>query len=385
MSNDKRRVGRRKYIKYVGSAAAIGASGLAGCTGGNGGGDGGSGSGSGGSDSGSDSGSGGSDSGSDSGSGGSDSGSDSGSSGGQPVSLTMASFKEGTGWYVMGGALSDAVSPALPQGSQISVRPFGGSIGCIKLLDQGKADLGLNHPVTAQWATEGKYVFDKKYDGLRAILGHMDTYWVLIAARKKFGYSSFAELKKDKPKLKLGTGPEGGVANTGVKQAFEASGITYDDVKNWGGKVVRLGFGDMPSAMRNGDIDMMGWVATPGHPTWTQIANDVDLSFFSIEGDARQKMLDEGWMDMPPMPKGEFGAAQKVPSVGWRTMLLTDTRMADSTAYTFAKAIVEKKDSIASAYDAFKVFDPKKAGEKKFTAVPLHPGAKKYLQEQGYL
>ena len=360
-------VGRRQYIKYVGGASVLGTTGLAGCTqdGGNSGGSGGQ---------------------TTQGGGGETSGGDGGSNVQQPVSLTMSSFKEGTGWYVMAGAISDAVSQTLPQASQISVRPFGGSIGTIKLLGQNKADVGLNHPVTVGWATEGKYVFDKKYSNLRAIMGHMDTYWVLIAARQaSTNFTTFKEIKEQQPALRVGAGPTGGVANTGVQHAFEANGITYDDIRSWGGKIVRMGLGDMPSAMSNGDIDIMGWVGTPGHPTWTEVANSVKLNFLPLDDKAKQNMVDKGWMDMPAMPEGTFDNQQPIPSVGWRTEVLTDTDMSDSVARAFAKGIVENQDQIRSAYSAFKVFDPAKAGKMKYTGVPLHPGAKSYLQDQGYI
>jgi TRAP transporter TAXI family solute receptor len=297
----------------------------------------------------------------------------------------MCSFNEGTGWFVMAGAIADEVQSELPEGSQIRVRPFGGSIGCIKLLGQDEADLGINHPVTARWATEGEYVFDQSHDGLRAIVGHFDTYWVLVGVRSETGITSFEQIREEQPAIRLGTGPEGGVSNTGVRQAFEAHGITYDDIESWGGSIERLGLGDMPSAMGNGDIDAMGWVATPGHPTWTEIANSTDVTFMPFTDEGRQTMLDQGWMDMPSMPEGEFGASQEIPSVGWRSMLLTDTGMSDEVARSFARGVVENADSIASAYGAFEVFDPNKAGQEKFTGVPLHSGAQAYLEEEGYL
>jgi TRAP transporter TAXI family solute receptor len=286
----------------------------------------------------------------------------------------------------MAGAIADQVQGDLPAGSQISVRPFGGSVGCIQLLDQDEADIGVNHPVTATWATNGDYVFDQEYSGLRAILGHMDTYWVLIGARGGTGFTSFEQIKEEQPALRLGSGPAGGVSNTGVQQAFEAHGITYDDIRSWGGEIVRLGLGDMPSAMSNGDIDAMGWVGTPGHPTWTEIANQSEINFMPFTDDARQTMIEDmDWMDMPAMPEGEFGASQEIPTVGWRTMLLTDTDMSESVARTWTQSIIENRDAIASAYSAFEVFDPELAGQEEYTAVDLHAGARSYLEEQGYL
>jgi TRAP-type uncharacterized transport system substrate-binding protein len=66
-------------------------------------------------------------------------------------------------------------------------------------------------------------------------------------------------------------------------------------------------------------------------------------------------------------------------------MLLTDTDMSDSVARTWTKSIIENREAIASAYSAFEVFDPSKAGQEEFTAVDLHAGSRAYLEEQGYL
>ena len=70
----------------------------------------------------------------------------------QPVQLKLASFKIGSGWFVMGGIMADIFKKSLPPGSTVDALPKSGGIGNPKLLDLKKADLGFAFPITANWA-----------------------------------------------------------------------------------------------------------------------------------------------------------------------------------------------------------------------------------------
>lgn len=308
---------------------------------------------------------------------------------GDSVNLTFASFDEGTGWYVMASTIGEHLSDHLPQGSNVSVRPFGGSIGSIELLRDDSADLAINHPVTTQWAMNGEYVFEGEdpHENLRGLVGHLDTYWTLVGLREGFaaehGIESFADIREAQPAMTLGIGPTGGVSNEGTRMAFEAHDIQVpDDIEGWGGTVEFMGLGDMPSAMQGGNVDAIGWVATPGHPTWTEIVTSVDTRFLSIEN--KEYMLERGWMDMPDMPEGEFENDQPVAAPGWRSTLLTDTDLPNHAANAVAETVDQETESIVDAYAAMKVFDPEKGSQKEWLGVELHEGALEYWEEAGY-
>lgn len=362
--SDPNGIQRRQYVKALASASTVGITGLAGCT---------------------NEGSSGNPNRSN---GESDSGSTStGSNGSSGKNLVMSSFKQGTGWYVMAGAISDKVTSHLPGDSTISVKPVGGGVGVIPLLRQQEVDFGVGSPVSSEWAAQSKLIFQdkEKFNDLRSLVGYLDTYWLPFAVNSDVPVNSFQELKKKQYPLKLAVAPAGSLGAVGVEQTLNAYGITFEDIENWGGSIKQMAFPDMPSAVKGGDVEGMSQVATPGHPTWQQLSNDVDVKFLGHGEEAKQYLTERGWFDMPDIPEGTFGASQDIPTIGWRTELVTTTDLSDDVARGIVEGIVEKRDEIANAYSAMTVFDPEKAGKQKYTAVPLHEGAKSYFKDEGFL
>jgi TRAP transporter TAXI family solute receptor len=152
----------------------------------------------------------------------------------EPVQLKLASFKIGSGWFVMGGVMADIFKKSLPPGSTVDALPKSGGIGNPKLLGLKKADLGFAFPITANWAWNGVYRYDKKIQNIRAIAGGLDSYWVLSAVKADKGINSWADMKSGKKDIRICTQSKGSLSEFAARQVLEAYGISYDDLKGWG-------------------------------------------------------------------------------------------------------------------------------------------------------
>jgi len=64
----------------------------------------------------------------------------------QPVKLRFASFKIGSGWYVMAGVMADIIKRNLPPGSTVDALPKSGGIGNPMLLGLKKAEMDSLFP-----------------------------------------------------------------------------------------------------------------------------------------------------------------------------------------------------------------------------------------------
>ena len=72
-----------------------------------------------------------------------------------------------------------------------------------------------------------------------------------------------------------------------------------------------------------------------------------------------------------------------VPSVGVVTMFLTSDAVPDDVVYAVVKEVVGNLDTFRATHPALNRLTPE--GMLKGLTSPLHPGAKKYFREQGYL
>ena len=304
----------------------------------------------------------------------------------EPVQLKLASFRIGSGWFVMGGVMADIFKKSLPPGSTVDALPKSGGIGNPKLLGLKKADLGFAFPITANWAWNGVYRYDKKIRNIRAIAGGLDSYWVLGAVKADKGINSWADMKSGKKDLRICTQSKGSLSEFAARQVLEAYGISYQDLQGWGGDILMKGFKEMVPALKEGAIDGFLMMATPFHPTWTEAAISRPLKFLPMEDAVLGQLKRKYGYTSSVVPAGMFKGLEKdVVTIGFPTCLLVREDISSEVVYTLVKAIVENKEKIQSAYKSFKAFDPKTAWKpEKLGGVPLHPGAEKYYKERGW-
>jgi len=115
-----------------------------------------------------------------------------------PVTLAFATLDAGSAWYVYGATMAELLREALPAGSNVDVKPFAGGVGNAKLVAKNETPLALSFTVTNRWAYEGKEAYDAKLDGLRGLVGGLDTYYLVAVVQKKLGINSLKDVKDKK-------------------------------------------------------------------------------------------------------------------------------------------------------------------------------------------
>jgi TRAP transporter TAXI family solute receptor len=304
-----------------------------------------------------------------------------------PVSLKLASFKVGSGWYVLGGVMADVIKSGLPAGSTVDAMPKAGGVGNPQLIGAKKADFALAFPVTAKWAYNGVQNYKEKLQNIRVVAGGLDSYWVLGAVKADSNIKTWGDVKNKKIGIRLSTQSKGSLSEVAAGQVLKTYGVSYDNLTEWGGKILMQGFNEMVPALKEGAIDGFLMMATPYHPTWTEAAIARDLRFISMEDDIIKKMGDEYGYAPSAVPAGMFKGQDKATKViGFPTVLITRDDMADDIVYAALKAIVVNTEKIKAAYKAFEAFDAKTAWTAdKRGGVPLHPGAVKFYKEKGWM
>ncbi|KYH32249.1 TAXI family TRAP transporter solute-binding subunit [Neomoorella mulderi] len=304
-----------------------------------------------------------------------------------PVKLNMATFNMGSSWYTYGATIAEVIRGALPEGSQVNILDQAGGVGNPKLVGDEKVQLAISFNVTDKWAYDGKEIYsDKKRENIRGIAGYLDEYYFGIVARKDLGITDLAQLKEKKPKIHLMTVPVGGLGEVTTKLVLQAYGVTYDDIKSWGGTVEHSDFNAIVDAFRDGKADMFMQTITKGHPAVTELATTTPVVFIPISEDKIQELSSNYGFVRDEIPANSFkGQDENVPTLGLTSTLITHSKVPDEIVYKITKAVIENKDRIRQGHKALEVFDPAKAPRLDGLGVPLHSGAEKYYREAGYL
>jgi len=305
-----------------------------------------------------------------------------------PVNLTIGSFTQGSGWYVYAVNLAEVLRQSLPAGSKIDSPPIAGSVGNVRLVEQGKADIAFGMALVSIWAHKGTVSFDKPIPALRSLVGGWDQYFLVpLAAGRDSGPGLDKYLQKDKPGARVALLPRGGVGPVGAVQLLGLMNSGEDALKQRGGGMEFGTFDSAKSRFANRSADLFIHVANPGHPSISELAQNNPVAFLQPP----QAVLDEmqkryGWTTMT-MPKGTFAnQEQDMRLPGTTTNLFASTRLSDDMAYTIVKTICEKTDRLQAAHKALASFNcANGVWKEEVNGLPLHAGAEKYYRERGWL
>jgi TRAP transporter TAXI family solute receptor len=280
--------------------------------------------------------------------------------------------------------------------SKVGIWTGRGSLDNIQAVGRGEIDVALVVPQNfIAPAMEGKGLSKgEAFPHLRA-LGHVPQHdRMILAVRSELGITSFDDMRKKKPKLRITTGVDDGIQYIGyaAQRIMEASGIPRAQFEAWGGTYVEY---EEPRQCTQqvllGNCDAIFQEAVMTY-YWEELANKIDLTFIPIEPEARDLLKHELNWDPATLPKDYLrGMDREMEFMDFSHFVLTTTTdLPDDIAYALAWVSVERFETIQLQYKHIAPerspvsypIDPRLACR---TPIPLHPGAERYYREAGYL
>lgn len=310
----------------------------------------------------------------------------------EKVSLEMATFTEGTSWYVYGAVMSEMLRDGIEEIERVDVLPYAGGLGNVEIISYREADLGFTFSVNNAWAVNGEAAFEgESHDDLRLLVSGLDQYYVGILMPTKFvnehGITSIADIKEKEIPVRLQTLAIGSQGEYAMRQILEVYGMSYEDIVSYGGSVEHTTLDVTKTDFQNERVDMYLNPITKGHPAYTEIAIQNDVTFISLEDEYIEKLKEYGY-EMAVLPANEFnGQDYEVKTIGFSTAIDTHAGMSEDLAYKITKVLIENEDKLKEGHQALNDFDPQRGleGYSGTGQVKLHPGAEKYYREIGWI
>ena len=268
-----------------------------------------------------------------------------------------------------------------------------GSFTEIVAVAEGKYTLAwVNPSVMLTMAYRGKGPFKNRLP-LRTIANFPSFDVMGFAVRETTGITSLAQIKQQRRPLRVSTGhlPKSDITGSAtmftVSATLKAAGFSLADIKKWGGKIHSVARPSDPgrrAAIEDGSIDA---VFDEGIKSWGQSAIDNGFRYLPIDGAVLRHLKSLGYRTSAMARCGFRGISGEVPTVdfsGWP--MIVHAGLADEVAYAICEAIELRKDAIPT--DNFKQLDMAQLCRNDDEApydVPLHPGAKRFYRDRGYL
>jgi hypothetical protein len=284
----------------------------------------------------------------------------------------------------------------LPRQSQLDVAmgwrdsELGGT-GPAILVDRKKYDFGFGNPVGLSAMAYRGCGFYKKKIPLRAI-GVFPTWDRLIfAVRKGIGIDSLEDVKRQKYPLRISTRRRGKLQTTvyAIEEVLKSYGMSFKQIERWGGKVMEEpspSSEDRKDHIQSGKADA---VFDEGVKSWGNTALNAGMRFLPIGDAATRHMSKLGFPSATLTRKHYPKLGEDIRCVdfsGWTFFCHAD--LPTEIAYGMAKAVdlchrqipVDHFDKRPMTMREFS-----RGGEAGQLNIPLHPGAKKYFREKGYI
>ena len=296
--------------------------------------------------------------------------------------LKIVTASPGGIWYSTGARYAQALEQNIDGLTVTSAS--GGSVPNARQVNAGEADVGIVYTDMARKAFVGEEPFREKLENLR-ILAAIAPGKLQIATPKGSDVQSLQDLSgKRINATPIGTGTRD-VASMVLDAGAD---LSFDSIQGDGGNVVGVGHSDGMNMMVNGQLDALFFLGGAA-PIIMSLDSNPGVRVLPIDGEIRTKILkSEGnaanvfFEDEVTPEMYEFLDAP-VPTIGIMQVFIVNKNLSEERAYEMAKVLFEQREDLASLFpgqgkEAFDIQASPKAN-----VIPFHPGAKRYLEEQG--
>lgn len=301
----------------------------------------------------------------------------------EPLKLTVAAGPVAGTSYVALGALCKLITNAHPD-ANVNLIP-GSDVSNPMRMQSKEVDVSAETVCISKTAFEGVAPF-KKPVGNIASLANLRTEALLnVVVRADSGITSFEQIKEKKIPLRVGPGPRGSGTQLAFEWVLNEYGITFDDIKDWGGKIYNNNFGDVADMAKDGQVDMVVWLGPGEAWFFTELASNVELRWLPVNEDVARAVKEKYMLYTGEFPAAMFKGmmGRNTPTVGTWMSIIVREDMSEDTAYELTRLLCEGREDIITACPQWATFTPETAWNDMPYA--LHPGAEKYYREKGYM
>lgn len=272
-------------------------------------------------------------------------------------------------YYPLGGEMAKNIAEAT--GISTDAVSSNASADNVIELSKGDAELAFVQTDVIANAVEGTNAFEgNQIDNVLAI-GSLYPETVQIVTKADSGITSVEDLAGKK----VSVGAPGSGTYMNAEQILEVHGMSMDDIN-----AQNLDFGESTGGIQDGNIDAA--FITAGTPTGAVegLSATVDVAIVPVAQDKIDEMIEKyPYYAADTIDAGTYGIDAEVTTVAVLAMLAVTEDLSEDLVYEITKAIYENAESMAHDKAQFITLDSALDG----IGIDLHPGAKKYFDEQG--
>jgi uncharacterized protein len=291
--------------------------------------------------------------------------------------VRIASGPAGGSWYPLGAKMAEIFGKNVA-GITTSNGP-GGGIGNVLDVNKGEAELGWTYGHTAYDGYTGVAPsFKKANPNVR----HLATFYPAAfqtAVLAKSGIMTYADLKNKN--ISPGKAKWSGYA--AFKMIAGKYGFSVDDVKKAGGAVHHVGYSDSVALMKDGHIDAFSGLTSLPQASFLDLEFNPGIRLLPVSEEVLGGILksNPGYVRVDMNSSHYKSMKSPVPTLGAVTIMVVNKDVSDDVVYGITKALWENHAGLVGVKKVWNKVKLKNA--LMGAALPVHPGALRYYNENG--
>jgi len=230
-------------------------------------------------------------------------------------------------------------------------------------------------------AGDGAFASRGKQENVRAMAYLADIPMSFFLVKEGNPLASIDEIKAKKVGLRVLTSKKGSSPALAAEMMLAKYGISFDDIKAWGGSVSYVSYAEAANLIKDGHAD--AWIG-PMVSAIVELTTTEKMKMLPISEAALNKLRDEDSYVKTVLPKDKYYFVTKdTPHMAEAVILVVRKDLPDDVAAAMTKTVLEHPDSLRNIHKTYSGFDPAKAFQN--LGGPLHPGAEKIYKDKGFL
>jgi TRAP transporter TAXI family solute receptor len=272
--------------------------------------------------------------------------------------------------------MAEVIKKSVP-GVQARVQTTGGGVENVKLVHEGKTEVGITISYLAYNGYNGLNPYKSKMQNIRTLCSGLSTGVMQVVVPANSKIQSLGDLKGKK----VAVGPAGGGALTVLNDIFQEYGFRMGDITP-----SYVAYDEGITMMTDGHIDAaVVYAALPTPAVKTLATGPHAFRMLELEEKTQKTLLSKYPYYIPiTITKSVYGTPSDIRVVGTPNIVIVHSKLADDLVYKITKAFFEPAnlEMIRNSHPSAKPLSLERAA---VAAVPLHPGAEKLYKEKGVL
>ncbi|WP_019673084.1 TAXI family TRAP transporter solute-binding subunit [Psychrobacter lutiphocae] len=283
--------------------------------------------------------------------------------------VTVATGGASGPYNIIATSLTEAYNATY--GVNSKTQTTGASVENMNLIDQGKVEMAFAMSDVVNDAVLGRNNFSAPITKVQQIAALYPNY-VQVVTSQKSGIKNFEDLRGKR----IAVGAQNSGVEVNARNLLQGFGMTYDDVK-----VDYLGYAEAADALKSGKLDAAFLTSGLPNSSLMELQQGFDLQLVSIDpAKVAEIAQNETYFTAKEIPAGTYGNETAIPTAAIMNALVVSSDLSEGDVYKLTKTFFESLDKLKTAHQA--AADISLENAQQGMVAPIHPGAKKYYDEQ---